>query len=144
MPDECPYDRRQIEGLITGYWTDQAVTRVHFRADSWAQLRSRAETFGQVDEDGWVEVLDLERALGLLAAPLMQRRRGHEIERQARVAAALIATRLLLGWGEGEMRPLVRPGDDPERLIRKGAAWIAAYLSGQSIEGAEAAFRRAR
>lgn len=135
------YPRQQVEGLVNGFYVESGV---HFSQDSWAWMRSRVERYGEVESEEWVEVLDLERALRLLASPAIQDRRDLRTMRDAQMAAVLISARLMLGFDRYEMRAFAGRGRDAEKLVRKGCAWLSAYLSGRSIDEAEKAFRKAR
>lgn len=133
--DPDGYDPLDVDCLVWG-----GRTATGDRGYSWAAIRSRIERDGTVDDPDWVEVLDLERALRLMASPLMADGRGRRQEMQARRAAMLIAAHLLMGYDVRELRSLLPVGEDPLRLMRAGATWIAAYLSGQTVEACEAAF----
>lgn len=137
-------DRKATEGLVNGHYMLGAGLTTPLPAPTWAAIRSKVERTGNLDLEGWDEVLDLERGLRLLASPLVANRRDQKVEMQARRAAMLISARLLLGFDDRELRSLVPRGEDPAMLIRKGCAWIRGYLNGEELVDCEHRFRRQR
>jgi hypothetical protein len=147
MQDEgYRFSRRAVERLIDGAvyeWTRDATGRGTWVADpeidvdahlTWAGLASAFEQAGWPDSEGALLVMDLERALHLLA-------RLHPD------AATVVATRVLNDLSDDEMdaaMPTKRGGPNWRRLRSKAAAWITSYLSGSSTRECEAAYRRAR
>jgi len=137
------YSAQQIIGLLDGVvWNEDGQPEA--RA-TWAELRSAIERRGDVESEAMAAVIDLERALVAMASPSLRHRRDHRTHREAKAAALIISGRMLLDYDVADFRAAFGRGSgfDPERLIRKGAAWIAAYLSGKSVEDAERAFRGA-
>ena len=133
--DPDGYDPLDVECLVWGGRTASGD-----RGYSWAAIRSRIERDGDVDDPSWVEVLDLERALRLMASPLLTDGRGRRQEMQARRAAMLISAHLLCGYDTRELRSLLPIGEDPLRLMRAGQTWIAGYLNGETVEACDQAF----
>lgn len=113
----------------------------------WATLRSSIEHRGLVESEEWVEVLDIERALRMMAEPERRQSEAHRdfarVERAAKEAAAAIACVMLLGFSDDDLRLAfgkTRHWEARPRLER-GAEWISTYLSGESIATADNVFR---
>lgn len=139
--DQARYSRASIQALIEGtiflgwshYITPDGTKgrRKDYRdADDlcWLRLRSFVETTGNVESEGWLAVLDLERAIDKLA--------GYD------AAAAAVVALVRDGFEVWELRGFMRGGEHGvPRLLRKAEAFILAELRGQ--DGQEA-FERAR
>lgn len=147
--DPDGYDAQDVVCLVWGGRTGSGD-----RGLSWATIRSRVERTGDVEDAGWLEVLDLERALRLLSQPEVfepdprnpdrRRRRLSESDELAlRRAGMLLASHLLCGFGVDELGSLLPRGVPPLGLMRAGEAWITEYLNGQTIRDCERAFFRA-
>jgi hypothetical protein len=118
------YSVQQINGLLHG----EVERRVPLTGDvvtvparSWAAIRSDIEYRGDVEQPAFHEVMDLERSLEQLA--------------QRHPDAAAIVILRLWGFDHGEFNTVL-PKSNWRRVARKGAAWIAAYLSGDDAEKA--------
>jgi hypothetical protein len=115
------YSTSTISGLLHG---EIAVPLgngdfVPLEVPSWAAIRSSIEHRGDVEQPAFHEVMDLERALEQLA--------------QRHPQAAAIAILRMWGFEHEEFRATI-PEANWRKLARKGAAWMAAYLSGDDCE----------
>lgn len=157
MPDEVAgeyfrarYTATQVEGLVRGHgtlWIGKDSVQV--RRDSWAEIRARTESPRpglrfDLEDEAWLEVLDLERALQDLASPNLQGRRNLRGLRERAASAAAISAVLLCGFTTQELKYAFGHEWDVERLIRKGSAWLAERLSGGTEAACDERFRRAR
>lgn len=117
---------------------------------AWRRLRSHFERTGDVDEEGWVIVLDIERMLSALATMRLrhdpadaanpeERRRRKALVRDAQQAAEMIAAHMLLGWSAEDSRFPHRA----RRLQRKVCAFAERYLAGAGFDAADEAFEGA-
>lgn len=152
--DPDRYTPEDIEGLLNGWAWNEDTGRAE-RCRTWMEVRSGIEHRGRVESERFPEVIDLERALSKLAwigaheEDRPENQKGGVSEAfaaQARSAAALIACRMMLGYDTFDMRSAFGRSYrfDAERIVRKGAAWMAAYLSGCSLGECETAFREAK
>jgi hypothetical protein len=137
------YSRELVEGLVRGYYVDRD-TGVPIPEVTWAAQRSRTENTGLVDEEGFAEVLDLERALRLMASPILRSRRDFRMAAEAQAAAMGISAVMLAGFEMSEVKAILGDRYNVDRIFRKGYAWCAAYLSGKDVDACETAFRRTR
>lgn len=138
------YSAQQILGLLDGtIWDENGQPE---QRATWAELRSSIERRGDVESEAMAAVIDLERALTAMVSPSLRHRRDHRTHKDAKAAALIISGRLLLDYDVSDFRAAFGKGNgfDPEKLMRKGAAWVSCYLSGKSVEEAERAFRRAK
>lgn len=117
---------RLLEGwvFIGGRWIE---------ADGcYHEIRSRAETLGDIDNDYFTEVLDLDRALTALRA--------------VNPMAAAVATLVRDGWPPEYIQEVF--GDKlrtpTAKLIDKSSAFLRAYMNGATMKEARAAYKRGR
>lgn len=136
---------------------DYDPERVWAIVRSWAGQRSRIERTGNVECEEWIELLDVERALRLMAAGIprddprwadpMQydtsRRELREVCREMARAAGLIASMMLLGYRSSHDLAFAFGGGDERnrRSLDRAKAWLACYLAGGTLAEAETAFR---
>ncbi len=141
-PDQARYSDSSIDRLVeAGVWSDDNKW-VSVDWGSWLDSRAYVERTGDVEWEGWSEVLDVERALTAL------RNRGGE-----HAEAALAVTAMMLGWDYEEIteafRQMARDTKSSERAARRaelaiesGKRFMASWLSGRSGEGAFRSYRR--
>lgn len=118
--DQEGYGEEVVEALINNeVWSD--LLKRPIPAPGWLQVRAHYERTGKVDEDEFLTVIDLERAVAGL-------------ERRDFEAAAVIYLRQ---WGLNfhHIAKIMRRRS-VVKLADKGAAWMAAYLSGEDPEAA--------
>lgn len=126
-----------------GYTPD----RVYALIRGWATLRSTIEQQGLVEAEVWCELLDIERALRLMADPERRGAEGHHefarVDRAAKESALVIAGVMLLGFSGDSLRIAMGKTRhwDPKVRMERGAEWIASYLNGESIATADDVFR---
>lgn len=148
------FSSRHIQRLIDGSvyeavfeqetrrWTyvpDPEVEQASDPHTTWAGLLSVLETTGQLESEGAMIVMDLERGLHLMS-------RAHPD------AAAVIAARVMNDLSDEEMDeafPPARGRPNWRRLRAKAVAWLHAYLRGLPITAirgpsCERAYRGAR
>jgi hypothetical protein len=132
VADGARYSIETIDRLVGGWWVDsEGVLREH--EAQWAAVRSYTEHHGSVESDGWLEVLDEERALAALA-------RRHPL-------GALAVMALHMGWDQDELKAAFSTLRMPvSTLLKKSTAFMQAWLSGDvdRWERAESAWKRAR
>lgn len=125
-----------------GRWTWVADPEVEDASDphaTWAGLLSVLEMAGELETEGAMIVLDLERSL-------------HLMSRQHPDAAAVIAARVMNDFTDEEMdKAFPVGGGRPNwrRLRSKACAWFTSYLRGHPISASkgpscEKAYRAAR
>lgn len=123
---------------------------------AWGDLRAHAECSGDVETEGWVMVIDLERALGILAGgvPMTDprwidddaenQRHIRWLNREMARAAALISVTMLLGFRTHDLAYALYKSAYAERQVTealdRGRAWLQSYLAGGSLADAEEAF----
>jgi hypothetical protein len=157
------YTRRHVERLIDGYnysWSlDTTTGRPRWtyvpeprEVDPdphamWIGMLSALETFGNLESDGALTVLDLERGLHLMSSLHAD-------------AAVVISARVMLGLEDDEMDAAFPPvrgvggkvvRADWRRLRDRAVAWLSAFLNGAPISSrdpkvwtCERAYRSAR
>jgi hypothetical protein len=141
--DEYRFTRRHLEKLVDGKvysklfdperhrttWeledenTADPKTLIPPPQAMWAGLLSTVESTGEVESEGAMLVMDLERSLHLLA-------------RQHPEAAAVISARVMCDFEDDEMDGVFPKGYGRpawQRLRSKGIAWMQAYLNGHPI-----------
>jgi hypothetical protein len=134
---------RLVEGWIetdAGEWLD--VSEV-----CWMALRARTETTGNLDAEGWLEVIDIERAIDALKACGCrgQASTGEVVCRCKRKEAALVVLAALHLWRPEDMQMAFARSRTPfGRLQAKAQAFIGAFLAGESPETCSTAFKRGR
>lgn len=125
MDEQALYNRNTLSRLVHGMVFIKSFIEPPGRwrdaEGHWAELRATTERTGDINAEGWLEVLDLELAIAAM-------RGDHP-------AAASVVALHLMGF-EKEDLTYIRNYD---RLLDKGTAWLQAYLSGRDPE---AAYRR--
>lgn len=135
--DQANYSRGIIEALLEGeiYIGRDADGAKRYKVVEelvWLRLRSWVETTGNVDSEGAMTLLDLDRALDKLAG----------LKTREALQAAAAVSLLRDGFHVWELRDLVKTGEgNLERALRKGRAFILAELRGKD---GRAAFERVR
>lgn len=122
VDERIAYTRGTIDRLVEGMvfrGVDDRNPSDWIEVDGhWGDLRSRAERTGDVESEGWLEVLDLENAIAAM--------RGDHPQ------AASVVTLHLHGFTAADVKYI----KNYERLLAKGVAYILAYLSGHDPETA--------
>lgn len=118
--DHVFYGTITIDRLVDGAkWSDFADDWTDVPG-AWADLRSTIERTGEISSDGWLQVLDLEIALGRL--------------RQYDPQSALIVLARINGFDHHELESLF--GRRYALKLEKAKAFLAAWLNGQDEEHA--------
>jgi hypothetical protein len=152
MPDEewaciwCgesfPY-RRHLKRHQEHWHTQYTAAEIERLIKEWPFIRARIESSGDLEDEAWMSVLDLEGALWQMASPDLQGRRNLIAQRQHAAAAVCVAARLLFEVTDDELKMAIGGDLDPSRLLRKAAAWGATRLAGGTQRECDDAFRRA-
>jgi hypothetical protein len=123
------YPANSIERLIEGQVYDAERGAWSSVEGSWAAIRSSVEHRGNVDQEGWQEVLDLERSIANLG-------RHHP-----QAAALVILT--LFGWQGEEVERVLSLGSTPyETVLAKAKNYLQADLNGEDPDNAYKSTRR--
>lgn len=122
------YTATVVEALVHGE-VDGALGPVD--APSWAELRSSVEHHGDMESEGFLEVMDFEMALRKLA--------------QAHPEAAVVISALqMVGLHPDTLPTALGTHRNWGRITQKGKAWLTSYLAGKEPPEWEIAYRRAR
>ncbi len=122
------YSSDAIDRLVEGFVYDEDRGAWVEAEASWAALRSWVEHYGNVESEGWLEVLDIERAIARLS-------RQHP-------AAAVVVILTLFGWEQHEIAEVLRLRTPYARLLDKAKNFLEADLSGRDPTKAYKSTRR--
>jgi hypothetical protein len=142
VDDRARYSDSDIDRLVEGGAWNTEDKWVAVEWGSWLDSRAYVELTGDVEWEGWAEVLDIERALTAL------RNRGPE-----HAEAALAVSAIMLGWDVDDLteafRQMARDTKSSDRAARRaelaiesGKRFMASWLSGRGGEGAFRSYRR--
>jgi hypothetical protein len=144
--------------LVPSPPTDPDYTEAKIRQliPAWRRLRAHFEHRGDVEQEEWSFVLDIERGVTGLAnyrqrndpASAGTERERHKrirADRAATMVAAMLACHMLLGWTKSDMRFALRraPGMTADRLEDAAIAFLERYLAGAGFDAADRAFEAA-